>query len=451
MKKSLALVLSLAVTNLLLAGRPVARWDVIPYQKAEGVFKVGVVAFHESGVKVVFSVNGKKVWKTSKATRNDRTGVVEYVFPFDPSKYKDGPVTIGATVTTEGEKPVELPELPLYANARKSLPVQKTIWVAPKKGNDYGKGTEADPVESIKRAVLLAGDGGTVYLTPGTYSIKQIGGGKSRKYWTTIAPAPGVSREEVKVSGGRSGTDKLKFVNLNVHTEAEGDDNRALAYGEGGETSVWFDNCELSNLGGRNSGNTRPFANGMRAFLTGGVTHDMTHGPRCELARGHEVRDVAGEAFSGGDTLVVNCRARGIDSEGVVTIEPSLYQAFANEPNWIENVILYNVKAEDCKASAILGRQLRNSAFVNVTFSPAEDSSFSTEFKEGVENVIFARVDLGAQTWWWVRTATNVGNVRPDDVRLFASKAAVFRDADLASGVKVAEECDILCFPKGEK
>ena len=42
------------------AARPVARWDVVPYQRIDGVFKAGVVAFHDEGVQVVFEVAGKK-------------------------------------------------------------------------------------------------------------------------------------------------------------------------------------------------------------------------------------------------------------------------------------------------------------------------------------------------------------------------------------------------------
>lgn len=59
------------------AARPVARWDVVPYQRIDGVFNAGVVAFHEDGVKVVFEVAGKKF--TADAPKlNNRTGVWEF-------------------------------------------------------------------------------------------------------------------------------------------------------------------------------------------------------------------------------------------------------------------------------------------------------------------------------------------------------------------------------------
>ena len=70
--------------------RPVARWDVIPHQRIEGVFKAGVVAFHEDGVKVVFDVAGKK-FTAENPKLNDRTGVWEYYVPINAAKLPDGP------------------------------------------------------------------------------------------------------------------------------------------------------------------------------------------------------------------------------------------------------------------------------------------------------------------------------------------------------------------------
>ena len=87
------------------AARPIARWDVIPSQRVSGTFKAGVVAFHEKGVKVQFSVNGKQAFTADHPTLNPRTKVWEYVFAFDASKFDDGLVKLGAKAITEGEKP----------------------------------------------------------------------------------------------------------------------------------------------------------------------------------------------------------------------------------------------------------------------------------------------------------------------------------------------------------
>lgn len=454
--KKLAFVVSLVLAQALLAARPVAHWDVVPYQKVEGVFRLGVVAFHEDGVRVTFTVNGKKAYIAKRPSLNPRTGVSEFVFPFNAAKYKDGPVVIGATAETEGEEPYKLPDLPLFANAKRTQGSQRAVWVDGKKGNDYNEGTLEAPLQTLKRAVRLAGDGGTVFLLPGTYPMKHIGGGTDRKFWTVITTAPGVARESVRIAGGRSGTDKLKFVNLEMTCEAADGERKSVAAGEGGGTSVWFDNCSIFNLTGRNSGLTRPFSNGIVGYVTGGVTHDMTYGPRCGFVRGHEVRTIAGEAFSGGDCLVANVTVSDIDPSGVQTEDADLavvdlYQGFAQPPHWVENVILYNVKAKDCKCRALTCRQVRHAAFVNVSFDGASGGGVESRFAEGLENALYARVDLGAQAWWWVKTSTGLENVKPKEVRLFDVKAASFKDGEELKGVSVAEECDIISFPKGEK
>ena len=53
MKSKLSVLVGIGIlAGSLFAARPVARWDVVPHQRVTGVFKAGVVAFHEKGVKV---------------------------------------------------------------------------------------------------------------------------------------------------------------------------------------------------------------------------------------------------------------------------------------------------------------------------------------------------------------------------------------------------------------
>ena len=182
------LLLSFLAAGALFAGRPVARWDVIPYQRVSSVFKAGVVAFHEKDVTVEFTVNGKPAHTATKPELNGRTKVWEFVFPFDAAKYPDGPVRLGAKVTAEGAAPYALPEIELYANSKKTQGSRKAAWVDPKDGNEFADGSKEHPVKSIKQAVQKCGDGGTVYLLPGTYQAKMIGGGKDRRFWTRIMP-----------------------------------------------------------------------------------------------------------------------------------------------------------------------------------------------------------------------------------------------------------------------
>ena len=37
----------------------IANWDAVPHQAFDGVFEIGVVAFHEHGTEVAFTVDGE--------------------------------------------------------------------------------------------------------------------------------------------------------------------------------------------------------------------------------------------------------------------------------------------------------------------------------------------------------------------------------------------------------
>ncbi|MBQ6136868.1 MAG: hypothetical protein IJI73_05825 [Kiritimatiellae bacterium] len=399
------------------AGRPVAKWDVVPYQRVEGVFKAGVVAFHEKSVKVEFSVDGKKAFTAEAPTLNDRTGVWEFVFPFDAAKFKDGPVTLGAKAVAETGESYSLPPLSMYANAGKTLGSDKIAWVDPKNGNEFSTGLSREQaVKTIRQAVQKAGDGGTVYLLPGDYQARMIGGGKARKYWTLLTPAPGVERSQVKFSRGRTGTDKLIFRNVELYCDcADGDSSIIL--GEGGKSVAWFDNCRFYNKQGRHGGNTSLFGNRLHAYITGGVTEDIGNGPCCEFVRGHEIRNIACDAFTYNGCLVVNCTVDGIDAGAGAAFDPDLFNGFAVAPKWCEDNILYNVKATNCRCRGLSGQRLRNSAFVNVVFQGTGGDLVYSRFSEDMDNVLFAHMTLVDQKWQWMQTKNGRGDFKPKDVR----------------------------------
>ena len=415
MKHTLCL-LSFLAAGALFAGRPVARWDVVPYQRVSSVFKAGVVAFHEKPVTVAFTVNGKPAHTAAKPELNSRTKVWEFVFPFDAAKYPDGLVRLGAKVTAEGGESYVLPDLELYANAKKTQGSRKAAWVDPKDGNEFADGSKEHPVNSIKQAVQKCGDGGTVYLLPGNYSAKMIGGGKDRRFWTRILPAPGAKRGQVKISSGRTGTEKLHFINCDLFCDVS-DGYGTVVMGEGGQTMAWFDNCRMYNRQGRYAGTTTPFGNKLRAFVTGGQTSDISNGPNCELVRNHAVSCIADCAFAGNDCLVVNTTVKDIDGTGT-SADPELFNGFATGANWVGDVIFYNVTATGVKAKGLSGQRLRDSAFVNVVVASTAGDLVYSRFSEEMENVLFAHLTLVDQPWQWMQARNGRGNFKPKDVRM---------------------------------
>ena len=425
MKRLFLFIASVCASSALHAGRPVARWDVVPYQRISGTFNAGVVAFHEKALKVVFSLGGTPVRTVEAPEFNPRTKVWEYVLPIDTTQLPDGELKLGAEVTAEGEPPTELPELVLYANAKKTQGSRKFVWVDPVKGNEFADGTKDHPVRSIRQGIRCAGDGGVVLLQPGVYQSKLAGGGKDRRFWTVITPAPGVSRDQVKIAGGRPGTEKLRWRNVELFCDCS-EGYGAIIMGEGGDTMAWFENCRFTNKAGRYGGSTSPFGNRLRAFVTGGETTEMGNGPCCEFVRGHAVRSIASDAFSCNDCLVVNSSVDGIDP-GPTTADSDVFNGFATGDKWIHDVILYNVKATDVKAKGIAGQRLRDSAFVNVLVENTGGDLVYSRFSEAMENVLFAHLTLVDQKWQWMQTKNGRGDFKPKGVSLVN---CVFKDMD---------------------
>ena len=390
-----------AATVVANAARPVARWDVIPHQRFAGVFKAGVVAFHEDGVKVTFTVAGK-TFVAEEPKLNDRTDVWEYYVPINAAKLPDGPIVVKATATTLGSAPesFELPELLLYANSKGTQGSKAEVTIGPD--------------ESLADAIKKVGDGGTVYLKKGVYSLSSIGG-RDWKFWTTLAAAPGVKREDVEFSPGRPGGDKLRFKGVTLFCDAEGKYAPIIA-GENGATCCWIDDCLITNKKGRWASNSNLLGNRMRAYVTGGETTEMGNGPGGELIRGHYVHKITSDVWTGSDRLVVNCRCDDVDP-GKTGAHPDFHQSHAPAPHWVHDVILYNVSGYGCKCQGLFGIRLRDSAFVNVSFKC--DNGMYSQYSDDMENVIFAHITIVDQTWLWREGKPPKGTFNPKDVRVF--------------------------------
>ena len=381
------------------AARPVARWDVIPDQRFEGTFEAGVVAFHRDGAKVEFSVNGKPLATAAAPALNPRTKVWEYFVPLKASDYPDGEITVQAravSLSTASEA-YDLPELILFANSRKTLSVATQIWADAVNGDDTAAGTESAPKKTLAAAVKACPAGGVVNLKAGTYSAQSLGGGK-REYWTTIQAAPGATREQVEIEGGRPSTNRLRFKNVMLFIDHEGRYAPVLT-GDQGKNKVWVDNCVIYNKKGRWAADTVPFGNVYPAYITGGILREMNNGTGGVILRGLRIEKIGSDAWTGGGKLVVNCETDDINP-GSTGAHPDFHQSHANPPNWVEDVILYNVRGYRCHCQGLFGARLRNSAFVNVEFQK-ESGYYYSQYSGPMENVLFLHNTIISQSWLW--------------------------------------------------
>ncbi len=405
------------------AMRPVAQWDVVPCQRLKDPFKAGVVAFYDKPFYVEFTVNGKKAAKVEKPTLNDRTKVVEHWFTidpasFDPAKLKGNKLIVGAKAIAEDGTSHKLPDLLLYWDKNDNFGSKKVIWVDQTDGIDYNDGSKEAPVKTLRQAVKRAGDGGTVYLSkPGVYSAERIGGGNDRMFWTTIMPAPGLARKDIRIKGGRTGCDKLKFKDVNIFCDYEGGQGYALA-GVDENSSCWLDDCIVRNKGGRSVARTLVFGHKLTGYVTGGATTEMSDVPCCNLVVNDIIESISADAFTAEDCLAVNCKLIDVESSGVVE-DPSFHRSQGIRGAWVHDVILANITATDCACNGLIGLKLRDSVFSNITLdTTGPERRFVSRYAWEMENVWFDRVKVTGQEWVWFKSTNHNGDFTPTDVRV---------------------------------
>jgi len=420
---ALASLAILSAVPAFAALRPVAQWDVVPYQRVTEPFKAGVVAFYDKPFKVEFTVNGKKVAEADKATMNDRTKVEEHWFTldpaaFDPAKLKEDKLVLGAKAVAEDGTSHALPEIVLYCDKDRKVGSRKEVWVDPKDGIDYSDGSKEHPVKTLRQAVKLAGDGGTVYLLKSNaYTAERIGGGNNRKYWTTIQPAPGLTRKDVQIKGGRTGCDKLRFRDVLIYSDILKGAHYALG-GVDENSSCWIDNCVVRDRNDRASGRSYTFGNKLVGYVTGGATLEMGDGPHGKIVRNHLIKSISADAFTGSDFLAVNCKLVGVDCAGVVD-EPAFHRSQGIQGAWTHDVVIANVTGEDCGCNGFIGLKLRDSVFSNVTLDTVgPERRFVSRYAWEMENVWFDRVKVTGQEWVWFKATNRNGDFSPTDVRV---------------------------------
>jgi len=175
---------------------PIARWDVVPYQRinAGETLNLGVVAFSKEGIdRVEFIISGQGYsggMKTAtEMSLNPQTGVWEYWVPLSASEFSsDGVINVEAVVygrdggvrtkdTHGGGEGLDALNLSVYPSGAQP----KEIWVSVT-GSDSNPGTRNSPVATVGKAMKIIeianggkADGGIVRLMPGNYSMNAGG------------------------------------------------------------------------------------------------------------------------------------------------------------------------------------------------------------------------------------------------------------------------------------
>ncbi|MEO1008321.1 MAG: hypothetical protein AAFX79_07125 [Planctomycetota bacterium] len=414
--------------------RAIARWDVVPFQKFDGVFYVGVVAFHINGIdRVEFSADGGPWTPSTSMTLNPRTGVWEYMAALDASLFDDGPVEVRARVIPRDAGQARVlagnnlqvthggHSLFLHADAS-GVMRDRVSWVDPTSGSDANDGlTEATAKKTIDGGLRAldsafgAIDGGTVYLLEGTHDWYSRNGTlpDPETAMVTIAAAPGLDPSQVilgdvaSVSGRELRVDKVHLSGLTIQ-QVPGDTSSASH-----PTQLWVEDC-VAEGGGLTSLHNIPSAAEWQLGLY--ITDTQIRNARVGVkTNARFIRNVSasrlGEDAFTNVLMILNSTASEL-VKGAASYHADVVQYTESQ----ENTIVYGLEAVDQQAQTIFSRgdeSHDNAAFVNVLIEGGHaGTGLLGQWIRNSNHVLFWNTTL-VGTPFWFRSGDPSGGSRP--------------------------------------
>ena len=382
------------VAPVVFALTPVARFDVVPFQRIDQaeVFNVGVVAFSKAGISnVTFTIAGQgyagpNPQVATSMTYNPRTDVHEYWVPIRASDFAtDGAFTVSAIVTGGDGDSRTLDPVPLVVNSTGGL-AQPEVWVSPTGSDSTGRvGDSFRPFRTVASAIPAIesinggrSDGAIVYLEEGEYDLGNAAVSTSDE-WLTFAAAPDASRENVIVHGAGSvaHTKLIRFYGLTLRSDAN-HDLWLEGWPDPEPTWLWVD-ASLVVGSGRWESYTSPIYRNDNTFVTD--THISNTGIAvrfADIVRNVDAEDI-GDDFLFLCDMVINATLNNQDPNVDENDSTPTYN-HADGWQWanagMENLIVYGYHATDVHYQGIFARMApgggvhRNSAFVNVLIEP---------------------------------------------------------------------------------
>jgi hypothetical protein len=364
--------------------KAIARWDVVPYQTFDGIFEIGVVAFHMNGIdRVEFSVDDGPWLAVREMTFNPRTGVVEYWAKLDASLFTDDSLAevraivypnigeprvlagnLNTTSAANGEHSTYL-----YSNYQWTFN-PGAVYVS-LTGSDTNSGTESSPFATLGHALEVVPDGGEIILLDaGTYYLadRTITGHRMHEHWITIRPKEGLTREQVILAspGGqmrpRVFLNKIQGVTLDFESMGQFITNP--------NDFVWFHDTIWTY----NDWTNEPFPTPVKEWFGGlYVTDSLAYEGEWGFNIGTLVRNSKAERISGdvfqNVKFVLNFEVKDVDGF-VIYHHTDLLQWWGVQ----ENIIIYGFNAtENIQAQSVflfpnpnIPNSFTNIAFVDV-------------------------------------------------------------------------------------
>ena len=368
------------VASLLSALTPVARWDVVPYQRIDknGIFNIGVVTFSKEGINnVTFSISGQgyhgqNYKSTSSMSYNDRTGVYEYYVPIEADDFSsDGIFTVSATVSGNDGGERVLDAITLNVNRTGDL-IQPKVWVSSSGSDSTGVvGDSLYPFSTISGAIQAIqvvnggkADGGIVYLEEGTYTLGNCSV-VTENEWLTITKAAGANIESTIINGGGSvkETKLIRFYNVTLKSKASYD-KWLTGWPDPAPLELWVDNCKVIGSG-RHLPLTNPISRTGPWYCTDSYFYNVDFGMSTgTLARNVEMETTGNDPFVNVE-CIINAKVTDVDPGATYWHA----DGFQNHTNPADNKIIYGYIGTDLHYQGMFIRgngTHTNNAFVNV-------------------------------------------------------------------------------------
>lgn len=372
-----------------LAIDPIARTDVVPYQRIEygTSFNFGVIAFCSVGVDYVsFAISGDTATYTGSSPRtvssmanNTRlahtssgevagwtgwSGVWEYFISIPSSDFSsDGNFTVTPTVYSEDGNTTVLDAVPMIVEAT-GAGSHHYCYADSVDGNDgncTADGTSAK-CQTLGAAVAAAqtansgsSDGNIIYLEDGNYTLSGSAPSTVNE-WLTIKNSPTGSRDSIIINGAGNidNTDFIKFEGVTLSASSHGG-----YIVDASDRSVWIKGCKLTSTTGRwydcngvSEPDIHPLeSNGPTYYITDTYAYDVDRAfSGVDILRNCTAYKIA-EDFTRNSPLVVNIRMddqnNGYEEGNPLTNctwHADSYQQFGNGQ---QNFIIYNYYGTD--------------------------------------------------------------------------------------------------------
>lgn len=382
-------LLVLLSANFAFAITPIARFDLVPYQRIEygQTLNVGVVAFSKPGIaSVVFTITGQGYSGGTKTTTamtlntqlastvSGYDGVYEYWVPLASSEFTgNGPITISAAVTDNDSNVRNITAIPLIVEGVSAFN-HVSAWVDATGSDGNGTvGNVNDPFPTIASAVAAAqtanggvSDGNIIYIENGTYSIDAVTGVNTSYDYLTITRSAAASKESVIINEGRpSFSPLLKVSGITLQSTGGG---QTVIHGADADY-LWIDDCRIIGSG-RHVTNSSPVLLSTSAWATDTYVFDADYGfYRANLVRNTALEQIGNDAFQNTE-FIVNTSLTNISNGPNPSWHADSYQAHTTGVPPASNRIIYNYTVTDARYQGIYLRSdggiASDNAFVNV-------------------------------------------------------------------------------------